>query len=434
LLGATPLFLAYLAFPVCTAVAVLRHRLFDIDLIVNRALVVTLATALVAAGYVLVVVVVGLAVGEGTGGFWPSLLATAVVAMAFQPLRRRVVRLADRLAFGASAAPYEALADFSRRVGESPDPSRLLPALAEAAGTAVNARRATARLPIPGGTDHVATWPAVATQRGAGTQVDVPVVDRGEPLGTLSVELPAGRDLRPDETRLLQDLADQASIAFRNARLSAELAERVEQLDRHTAELAESRRRLITAGDAERSRLERRIAQEVAPHLRPLPVRLEELAHATNGALPTSQLPPLVASSAAALEALREITRGVFPAQLSRVGLEPALGSLLGRSGGRLVTEPSASGRRFDHRLEAATYFCVAEAVRDMSAAVEVVLRVEDDELRLQISGCEPGRLADDAMRDRVETVGGTVTHRTVDGATVLDVRVPAQVPARALS
>ena len=138
-LAALPLKLAQLAVPLCVAVAVLRHRLVQIDLIVNRALVLALATGLVAVGYVVVVVVAGAAVGQGTTGFWPSLLATALVALAFQPIRRGVVRVADRLSFGAAAAPYEALADFSRRVGDSPDPSDLLPAVAEATGQAVAA-------------------------------------------------------------------------------------------------------------------------------------------------------------------------------------------------------------------------------------------------------------------------------------------------------
>ena len=122
-LAALPLRLAQLAVPVCVAVAVLRHRLLAIDLILNRALVFALATGVVAVGYVVVVVLAGAAVGGSAEGFWPSLLATAVVALAFQPVRGRVVRIADRLAFGAAAAPYEALAEFSRRLGESPDPS-----------------------------------------------------------------------------------------------------------------------------------------------------------------------------------------------------------------------------------------------------------------------------------------------------------------------
>lgn len=129
-LAGLPLRLAQLTVPLCVAVAVLRHRLLEIDLIVNRAHVVALATGLAAIGYVSVVVLVGLAVGGGAGGFWPSLFATALVAMAFQPLRRRLVRLADRMAYGEAATPYEALADFSRQLRDRPDPETLLPAVA----------------------------------------------------------------------------------------------------------------------------------------------------------------------------------------------------------------------------------------------------------------------------------------------------------------
>ena len=427
-----PMFLAYFAFPVCTAVAVLRYRLFDLDLIISRALLLAFATAVVAIGYVLVVIVIGSAVGQGTGGFWPSLLATAVVAMAFQPARRWVVRLADRLAYGAAATPYEALADFSRRLGESPDPSRLLPAVADAAGTSVHARRATVRLPVPGAPDHVGTWPAGEPTGPGGPSVEVPVVDHDETLGTITVEMPPGRALRAHDARLLRDLADQAAIAFRNARLSADLAHQVEALDRRTFDLVESRRRLITAGDLERSRLERSIAREVVPHLEPLPARLEELAGPANGSLDVSGLQPLVAASNAALEALREITRGVFPAQLSRAGLEPALGSLLARTGsGRLVVA-GAHGRRLDDRVEAAAYFCVAEAVRELSPPVEVVVDDAGAELRLAIRGRDSGHLSIAHMRDRVETVGGTVTGRTADGSTVLDVCLPVRSPEAA--
>jgi len=87
-LAALPMNLAYFAFPLTVAVAVLRHRLVEIDVIVNRALVLAMVTGLAGIGYVIVVVVVGLTVGEGLSGFWPSLFATALVALALQPLRR----------------------------------------------------------------------------------------------------------------------------------------------------------------------------------------------------------------------------------------------------------------------------------------------------------------------------------------------------------
>ncbi len=425
--AAIPLFTAYLALPVCTAVAVLRYRLFDIDLIVNRALVVALATGLVATGYVTVVVLVGAAVGRG---FWPSLVATALVAMAFQPLRRRVSRVADRVAFGTAAAPYEALAEFSRRVGGSPDPAALLPAVAEAATDAVAARSATARLVVPGAPDRVAAWPPEAMRRGVpGTVVELAVVDRGERLGALDVEMPAGRAPRRREHDLLQNLADQAAIGFRNARLSAELSEQVRQLTRRTAELTESRRRLITAGDVERSRLERAIARTVLPHLAPLPARLDELAGA--GADGVAALPPggLVAAAGAALEALREITRGIFPAQLVRSGLSAALRSDLGRRGGRLVVGEDVVGLRFHPKVEAAAYFCASEAVREMGDPVEVNLSAPGDRLELTVTGTDPGELTLALLGDRVEAAGGTVTTERSGQAFRLRVGLPAARP-----
>ena len=67
-----------------------------------------------------------------------------------------------------------------------------------------------------------------------------------------------------------------------------------------------------------------------------------------------------------ALESLRELTRGVFPTQLARSGVEPALRSLLARNGlaSALHVDASAAGRRFSPRVEAAVYFCCAEASR----------------------------------------------------------------------
>jgi signal transduction histidine kinase len=430
-LAALPLKLAQLAVPLCVAVAVLRHRLVQIDLIVNRALVLALATSLVAVGYVVVVVVVGAAVGQGTTGFWPSLLATALVALAFQPIRRAVVRVADRLSFGAAAAPYEALADFSRRVGDSPDPSDLLPAVAEAAGQAVGAGRVVVLLLVDSGPDQSAVWTPTDNGRPLTAGTELGVVDRGERLGSITVERPAGRPLRAREHRLLADLSDQAGLAFRSARLTAELSGQVERLGRRTDELAESRRRLITAADAERSRLERAIAREVLLHLHPLPDRLRQLSSARPAAerrVDPSSLEPLVESLNTSLEALREITRGVFPAQLVRSGLPMTLTSLLARTGGagRLVVEDLASGRRFDPRVEAAAYFCVVEAVHDLGGPVLVVLDARADQLQLSVSGIDRGSLPVDEMRDRVEAAGGSVSIAEDSGRAVIEVRAPA--------
>ena len=348
-LAALPLRVAQVAVPLCVAVAVLRHRLLEIDVIVNRAVVLALATVLVAAGYVLVVVTVGLTV-DGTNGFWPSLLATAVVALAFQPLRSWVVRVADRLAFGTAAAPYEALTDFSRRLGSSPDPSsccrrwprprrvRSMPLRPPSCSTSV------------AGADQTASWPPGRAAAPEAPGLELPVMHLGERLGSITVTMPTGHPLRRREHQLLADLADQAGLAFRNARLTVELSGQVEQLGERTRELSDSRRRLINAGDAERSRLERAIAGQVLPHLQPLPERLRQLSVVdSRGTDPDESalgpsLDPMVGAVNAALESLREITRGVFPAQLARSGLPTALQSLFTRTGGsrRLVVDGHA--------------------------------------------------------------------------------------------
>jgi signal transduction histidine kinase len=433
-LAGLPLKLAQVAVPVCVAVAVLRHRLMQIDLVVNRAAMLALATAVVAVGYVVVVVVTGLVVTGGVGGFWPSVLATAVVAVAFQPARRWIVRIADRLAFGDAAAPYEALADFSRNLGERPDPSALLPALAHAAGTAVSAQQTTVRLQVTHGPDPIASWTQRGVVRGEGPTARIPIVHAGHDLGSLTVAMPAGRPLRPRDLQLLADLADQAALGFHNARLSAELAGQVEQLRRHTLDLTESRKRLITAGDAERSRLEHAIAQRVLFHLNSMPQQLRELSAAPpDGRVSLDvRLVPLVSSLTSALEALREITRGVFPAQLTRSGLPSAVSSLLARASrpGRLVVGEDVAGRRFAPSIEAAAYFCIAEAARELEQPVLVRLGVREDHLDVVLTGGNPTHgLSVFNMRDRVDAVGGSIGVRADAGHTTITVDVPPNAP-----
>jgi len=422
------LFIAYLSVPVTTAVAVLRHRLFEIDLIVNRALVLFFATGFVAGAYVLLVVALGAQV-NGRIGFWPSLLATALVAVAFQPLRRSVVRAADRLAFGAAAEPYEALAEFSRRLGESPDPSDLLPAVADAAAGAVGARRATVELDLPFGEILSATAP-VGAQPGSGPSAQIPVMDGAERLGVVTVEMPPGRAVRGPDEALLRDLADQALVAFRNAGLAAELEHRVAELDRQAVALEDSRRRLITAGDAERRRLEAAVTRDVTPYLEPMPARMRAVARLGSTAVSAADVQRLRAAVESALEALREITRGVYPAQLGRAGLEPALRSLIARTpDARLLVDGEPELARSDSRVEAAAYFCVAEALRVITGPIEVTVARTVDEVVVAVVGVAAGELPLPHMRDRVEALDGSVVSRRSADRLLLELRLPAGQP-----
>jgi hypothetical protein len=415
--SAVPLQIAFVLLPVFLAVAVLKHRLYDVDVIINRAVVLAVAGAFVAVGYTVLVVVVGGLLGSSVSGFWPSVLATAAVAMAFQPLRRQVVRFADRLAYGARAVPYDALSAFSRRLGDSPDPATLLPAVAEAAGRAVSAVRCVVTLDVELGETGSASWSrsASAARAATATPVTVEVRDAAGPLGTIVVTPAPGGAIRAPERALLDDLAEQAAVSFRNARLQAELAGHVADLDRRTAELAASRRRLFEAGDAERRRIERSIDREVMPTLRSLTATLEQ----ADASVATDAL---IEQATAALDALRELTRGIFPTLLTRAGIAPALSAHLSRAGitSPLQVDDSATGRRFAAPTEAATYFAATSAV---AAGSEGPLRLEvvADCLVLEVHRAVRLGAERQAVLDRVEALGGSLA----EGDGYLRVTVP---------
>ncbi len=433
-----PLSVSFFLMPILFAVAVLRYRLYDLDVIINRAVIVAAAGAFAVVGYTLVVVVAGQLVEGRAGGFWWSLLGTVTVALAFQPLRRVVVRVANRAAYGARAQPYEALADFSRRLSEAPDPDDLLPAVAEAAARAVSGRGARATLLVPGGASVSGTWGWWGVDRPEPPDQVVSVCTEERELGTIEVALPRGRSLRPSDRGLLDALADQTAVAFRNTSLAGALADRVTDLARTTQQLADSRRRLIAADDAARRALERSIAREVLPFLQSLPAEIGR-ARAAVAAGTQADLDRLVDGANEALGGLRELTRGVFPSQLARSGLAPALGSLLARTGGgaRLVMT-GVDARRYPPRIEAAVYFCCAETVRAHaistsgygSAVGSVSLTATDDELVLRVLGSRDG-IDLQGIEDRVEAVGGAVS--ADPGLLVLTIPVDEQ-PARRAS
>jgi hypothetical protein len=418
-LAGVPLFVAYFLLPILIAVAVLRYRLYDVELIINRTVLVVLGAGFAAIGYTTLVVAVGNLVDRRTSGLWLSLLATVVVALAFQPLRRWVVRLADRLAYGSRAQPYQELSDFSDRLGSTLSPGSLLATVAAVAGQAVAAQRVTATLDVPTADVPPAVWGSAALD-GAETH-EVTVGDDGVALGRLEVTLPRGRRLRPGDARRLQTLADQAAVAFRNTALELQLAARVAELDRTASELARARVRIIEADDAVRRELEAAISREVVPHL-----------VAVADGLGTVGIGALVDDVNRALEALRELTRGVFPTQLARSGLEAALRSVLARRGQQatLTVHPSATGLRFDPRVETAVYLCCAAAVRRAPGPTDVALRVDGGTLDLRVAVVGPDRLDLQGIEDRMNAVGGVLVAEE-DGLTL---RVPDAVREPVLS
>lgn len=406
-----PIYLAYIFVSVSIGVAILRYRLYDIDIILSRAIVLATLGAFVTVGYIAVVVAIGWALSafgaSGSDLYWPSLVASALVAAAFQPLRRRVLRGTDRLVYGPRAAPYEALAELNQELVNRPSPAAVPAMVAEIAGRAVGAVRAVATVGPADDPLVTSTWtrpdarPAARSMEHAAT-----VTDLGEEIGCVSVAVPAGRGLRPFERTLLDDIGRQVGVAFRGALLEAEVADRVAQVESSSAELERSRRRLVRAEDEARERFAADIDDRVVPLL--ISAR-DALGGGRVG------LAGAVRDVEAALEELRSVVRGVFPALLERRGLAPALAAAFERVPDVQLDLDGLPDGRLARDVEAAAYlFCVDVVARDRPGTVR--LAVVDGSLTAEVtgSGPAPGRWLH--VRDRLAALDAAVT---VDGGIV---------------
>lgn len=424
-------FLSYGGLPVAAGLAMLRYRLYDIDLLLNRAAVLTSLAAVTTAAYVAVVVATGAVLGDRIGsGKTVSLAATALVALAVQPVRRRLRRLADTLVYGRRATPYEVLATFADRLGGALSVDETLPRMAEAAARGLGARSASVRVLLPDGSERTTRWPA-GTAPGRADLV-VPVAHAGEDIGDVSLDLPAGAVPSERGVDLVSGLAAQAGLALRNVQLTAELRTHLEELTAQSEAVAASRQRLLSAQTVERQRLERRISASVHPHLAAVAEGLHEVgATLHDHRRAAAVLDALAARATAALEALRDIARGVFPPVLADKGLLPALAAAARTSAGAAeVTAPGAVPR-LPAATESAAYFCCTDvfaAAGDAGVPVTCEVALDATELRIVLSAqaLPPSVLA--SVEDRATAFGGAVTVRAT-APVQLEVLLPLARP-----
>jgi signal transduction histidine kinase len=459
------LFAVALAFvPISAAIGILRYSLYDIEFVISRALVYGVLAAFITAVYVAIVVGVGAVIG--IGGFTGSrqnvvltLVATAVIAVVFQPLRERARRLANRVVYGDRATPYEVLSGFSDKMGGSYPSEDLLPEMARILAEGTGASRTEAWLRVGDELRRVAAWPEGEDivqpssitdgelPEFPGTNRAVAVRHRGELLGALTVTKPPSDPVTPIEDKLLGDLASQAGLVLRNARLTAELRERLneitaqaEELRWAAAELRDSRQRLVKAQDEERRRLERNLHDGAQQQLVALAVkqRLVEGLLERDPQKAKEMLTQLQADTTEALDNLRELARGIYPPVLADQGLAAALRAQARKS--PIPVDVRADGvGRFSLEAEAAVYFCVLEAMQNVnkySKASSVVVRLEtaDDSLRFTVSDDGQGFDRNTTgpgsgltnMADRMAALGGSLT---IDSAIGRGTTVSGHVP-----
>jgi signal transduction histidine kinase len=253
--------------------------------------------------------------------------------------------------------------------------------------------------------------------------VEVEVRDESDLLGRIWLVLPTGRGLVPAERRLLDDFATHAALALRTLRLDAELRSQAERMSRHAEALALSRRRLLAARDDERRRTAAVIERQVVRHLRPIPDAVAQVDLTAPTAAATS-LRRLEQAVEAALDALREVTHGVYPAVLSSNGLAAALRGHAGRIGrpGALSLGEGVADLRYPPPVETAAYFCAAALLMHVDV---LTVSADGSALVLEAAGCTD---SGDAIVDRVEAAGGTLARSTdPDGRSTLRVELPAQ-------
>lgn len=422
--------LALTIVPLALFAGIFRYRLFSVDTLVTRTLVYGALAGFVSAVYIGVVVGVGGLLGKGTNGNVPlSVAATFIIAVAFEPAKGRMERLANRVVYGHRATPYEVLSEFSERVADSVASEELLSRMARVLGEGTGAVRADVWLAVDGELRPTATWPEsghaeLTPLRIEGPEIPwihnvanaVAVRHQGELYGALSVTKSNNEALTPTEDKLMADLGRQAGLVLRNMRLTAELRARLE-------ELRASRQRIVAAGDEERRRLERNLHDGAQQELVALKVKLsmaEDMADELEG--DTEPLLDLLAQlkdqTGDAVESLRDLARGIYPPLLAAEGLRVALNAQARKS--TLDIEIDAEVQRYSQDIEAAIYFCCLEAFQNAAkyaghCAVTATLREVDGGLRLDVvdTGCgfESGNveagMGTRNMADRLESLDG---------------------------
>jgi signal transduction histidine kinase len=446
--------IALFGIPAIITVAILKHGLYQIDVIINRAIVYGLLSAALTAIYVGIVVGIGTTAGYAGG---PLLNAAAALAVAvlFQPLRRRAQLLANRIVYGQRATPYQVLSDFAEDMAGQLDAGAALEKMAAVLAGATGAVRVEAWVRVGPQLRPEATWPPESSPAAAVPIADptvlpafaaasraVAVRHRGELLGAITVCKPRNETVSATEDKLLEHLASQAALVLRNVRLTAELQASID-------DLRASRRRLVQAQDAERQRIERNLHDGAQQQLVALTVQLTLLEDAAEDPAEIREITgELRAGLRAALDDLRALARGIYPPLLADQGLAAALQAQASRAPFPVQIDADGLGR-YPPEVEAAVYFCVLEALQNTAkyahaSRATVALACPDSRLEFTVTddgaGFDTREAADgtglQGMADRLAAAGGTLHVRsqpghgtTISGGLPVPVRAAVETP-----
>ena len=434
--------IALFGIPAAMGIAILRNRLYDIDVIISRAVVYGLLSAAITGVYAGIVLGIGTFVGHRSGPVL-TIAAAVTIALLFQPLRHRAQLFANRLVYGRRATPYQALSDFAGDMAGQLDLTEAVDRMVSVLAGATGADRAEAWIRVGTELRPAAIWPRGSVPSAAvtigpgglplaglargdllidGASRAVAVSHGGELLGALSLHRPPNEPLTSTEDELMRHLASQAGLVLRNAALTAELQATID-------ELRASRRRLVEAQDAERRKIERNLHDGAQQQLIALTIQLALLEESADDPAAVRELTPALKDGVrAALDELRDLARGIYPPLLADQGLVPALRAQARKAA--LPVEVDADGiGRYPQDTEAAVYFCTLEGLQNIAkyaaaSRVRVGLSCSGGSLKFTVT--DDGTGFDTAatrygtglqgIHDRLAALGGALQVRSRPG------------------
>lgn len=416
-------------------IAITRYRLYDVDVFISRTVVVAGLAAFVTLVYAVLVGAVGLVVGFRTGATLPlSIAATVVVAIAFQPLRLRMRHWADRLVYGERATPYEVLSRFADQMSDTVATEDAIPQLAQLVALGTAAERASVWIKTDEDLSPVAVWPegkSAATPTRSDGEIAIAGVDHtawvehdGELLGAVTITMPPGEVVAGPAERLVDDVASQAGLVFRNARLTADLVDTI-------AQLRSSRQRLVAAQDEERRRLERDLHDGAQQQFIAVKMKVnmaQRLASDGEGQRSAEVLSDVLTDLDTGVQSLRDLAHGIYPPLLEAEGLSPAIRARASKAP-IVVSVVSDVVDRYPREIESAIYFCILEAIQNAfkyshADEVEVTLDQQDGQLVFKVAdegtgfdrSIQPPGSGLTNMFDRLDALGGTLTVQSAPG------------------
>lgn len=391
--------------PLTIGVAILRHRLWDIDLLINRTLVYGALTLLIVGLYALIVGGLG-SLFQAQGNFAIALITTGLIAVIFHPLREGLQCEANRLMFGHRDDPVGMLAHLARQLESPPDDDSVLAVLVETIAGA---------LKLPYAALQVGSEIAAQFGRPVGTLKRVPLLYRHQEIGRLLVAPRSpGEKISQADERLLATIAPLVAATLRAGQLNAELQA--------------SRREIVTGREEERRRLRRDLHDGLGPVLASLMLQADTARELVdNDPVETKQLlAGIMKEAQIAVADIRRLVYNLRPPALDELGLVKALRQTTHSFQMQVSIEAAKPLPSLPAAVEVAAYRISQEAINNAAQHGRanyciITLTVDDGALHLTITDDGIG-LSENAtsgvglvsMRERVAELGGTLTIQTL--------------------